>query len=69
MSANYNNAPAFVKHAGIKAWVEQIAKLTQPDAIYWCDGSTEEYDRLCGELVNAGTFKRLNPALKPIRRM
>ncbi len=65
MSANYNNAPAFVKHAGIKAWVEQIAKLTQPDAIYWCDGSTQEYDRLCGELVNAGTFKRLNPELRP----
>ncbi len=65
MSVNYNNAPAFVKHAGIKAWVEQIAKLTQPDAIYWCDGSTQEYDRLCGELVDAGTFKRLNPALRP----
>jgi phosphoenolpyruvate carboxykinase (GTP) len=63
--SNYNNAPAFVKHARIKAWVEQIAKLTQPDAIYWCDGSTEEYDRLSAELVAAGTFKRLNPALRP----
>ncbi len=63
--SNYNNAPAFVKHARIKAWVEQIAKLTQPDAIYWCDGTTEEYDRLSAELVAAGTFKRLNPALRP----
>ena len=65
MSNDYQNAPAFVRHAGIKAWVEQIAKLTQPDAIYWCDGSQAEYDRLCGQLVEAGTFKRLNPALRP----
>ena len=63
--SNYNNAPAFVKHARIKAWVAQIAALTQPDAVYWCDGSTQEYDRLCGDLVEAGTFKRLNPALRP----
>jgi phosphoenolpyruvate carboxykinase (GTP) len=65
LMSNYNNAPAFVKHARIKSWVEQIAKLTQPDAIYWCDGTTEEYDRLSAELVTAGTFKRLNPALRP----
>jgi phosphoenolpyruvate carboxykinase (GTP) len=63
--SNYNNAPAFVKHARIKAWVEQIAKLTQPDTIYWCDGTTEECDRLSAELVTAGTFKRLNPTLRP----
>jgi phosphoenolpyruvate carboxykinase (GTP) len=62
---NYDNAPAFVKHTRLKQWVAQIAKLTQPDAIYWCDGSTAEYDRLCGELVDAGTFTRLNPKLRP----
>jgi phosphoenolpyruvate carboxykinase (GTP) len=63
--SNYTNAPAYVKHARIKAWVEQIAKLTQPDAIVWCDGSSAEYDRLSAELVAAGTFKRLNPSLRP----
>ncbi len=62
---NYDNAPPYVKHARIKQWVQQIAKLTQPDAIYWCDGSTAEYDRLCGELVDAGTFTRLSPTLRP----
>lgn len=62
---NYNNAPAFVKHTRIKTWVQHIAKLTQPDAIYWCDGSTAEYDQLCDQLVQAGTFVRLNPQLRP----
>jgi phosphoenolpyruvate carboxykinase (GTP) len=62
---NYDNAPTFVKHTRIKQWVQHIAKLTQPDAIYWCDGSTAEYDHLCSELVDAGTFVRLNPTLRP----
>ncbi len=62
---NYDNAPVFVGHTRIKQWVQHIAKLTQPDAIYWCDGSTNEYDRLCSELVDAGTFVRLNPSLRP----
>jgi phosphoenolpyruvate carboxykinase (GTP) len=47
------------------SWVEEVAELTQPDAIHWCDGSAEEYDRLCRELVEAGTFARLSDAKRP----
>jgi len=53
------------KNARLTAWVEEIATLTQPDEIYWCDGSAEEYDRLCQQLVDAGTFKRLSDAKRP----
>jgi len=59
------NAPAFVKNAKVLAWVAEIAALTEPDSIYWCDGSQAEYDRLCQQLVDAGTFKKLNPAKRP----
>ena len=46
-------------------WVDEIAALTQPDHIHWCDGSDGEYDRLCAELVAAGTFKKLSDKLRP----
>jgi len=47
------------------AWVEEVAALTEPDAIHWCDGSPEEYDSLCQALVDAGTFERLSDAKRP----
>ena len=56
---------AHTRHARLLQWVADIAELTQPDRIYWCDGSEEEYDRLCGELVEAGTFRRLDEKLRP----
>ncbi len=56
------NTPAYVKNARLIAWVAEMAALCKPDSIYWADGSQEEYDRLCQELVDAGTFKKLNPA-------
>ncbi|MFN8697666.1 MAG: phosphoenolpyruvate carboxykinase (GTP) [Burkholderiales bacterium] len=58
-----NDVPT--KHRKLIAWVEEVAALTQPDRIYWCDGSEEEYNRLCGELVAAGTFRKLNESLRP----
>src|SRR4051812_14010394 len=46
-------------------WVEEVAELTQPDVIHWCDGSAAEYDRMAQDLVDAGTFERLSDAKRP----
>ena len=59
------NVPAYVQHPRLVAWVAEMAALTEAAAVYWCDGSQAEYDRLCADLVAAGTFKRLNPELRP----
>jgi phosphoenolpyruvate carboxykinase (GTP) len=53
------------KHKKLLAWVEEVAQLTQPATIHWCDGSAEEYDALCSELVEAGTFEKLSEAKRP----
>jgi phosphoenolpyruvate carboxykinase (GTP) len=57
--------PAPTKNERLLTWVEEVAALAEPDHVHWCDGSAEEYDRLCQELVDAGTFERLSDAKRP----
>ena len=59
------NVPASVRHVALIDWVARMAALTEARDVHWCDGSTAEYDLLCAQLVAAGTFKKLNPELRP----
>jgi phosphoenolpyruvate carboxykinase (GTP) len=63
LSSVATDAPT--KNRKLTDWVGQIAELTEPDAIHWCDGSAEEYDALCQELVEKGTFEKLSDAKRP----
>lgn len=57
--------PAQIKNQALLTWVEEITALCEPSAVYWCDGSQDEYHELCAVLVANGTFKKLNPQLRP----
>ncbi|NBU98447.1 MAG: phosphoenolpyruvate carboxykinase (GTP) [Spirochaetia bacterium] len=65
MGSSEMQIPSYVKNQKLIDWVNETAELTKPDQVYWCDGSQEEYDRLCEEMVKSKTFIRLNPEKKP----
>lgn len=57
--------PEYVTNTKLRDWVKEMVALCQPDKVHWCDGSQEEYDALCEEMVQSGTFIRLNPEKRP----
>ena len=57
--------PQYVQHDGLRRWVADMVELCKPSDVHWCDGSDEEYERLCDGLVEAGTFTRLNEERRP----
>ena len=63
--ADPSPAPDWVRHRKLREWVAEMVRLARPDRVVWCDGSQEEYDRMCAELVAGGTFLRLNEKLRP----
>jgi phosphoenolpyruvate carboxykinase (GTP) len=60
-----SSATPLSSHTRLRAWVDEWAALTTPDRVEWCDGSADEYDSLCQQLVDGGTFTRLAEAKRP----
>ncbi|MDR3765026.1 MAG: phosphoenolpyruvate carboxykinase (GTP) [Acidobacteriota bacterium] len=65
ISDKQRNSTPLCENKNLQKWVEKIAALTKPSSIYWVDGSDEEYERMCAELVASGTFTKLNQDLWP----
>lgn len=65
MPAETIEIPANVNNEELTSWFKEAVELMEPDAVHWCDGSQEEYDRLCDEMVESGTFIRLNEQKRP----
>ena len=65
MAHTASKPQATTNHTRLRAWVDEVAALTDPDDVHWCDGSAEEYDALAQGLVDAGTFERLSDAKRP----
>ena len=59
------NIPAEITNSELKRWVTEMVELCKPDNVHWCDGSQDEYDRLCAQMVESGTFIRLNQEKRP----
>lgn len=57
--------PEYVKNDKAKDWIREIVTLCKPEKIHWCDGSQEEYEQLCREMVESGTLRKLNPEKRP----
>ena len=60
-----DEAPDYVRHAGLRQWVVHVAGLTKPERVMWCDGSASEYEQLCRQLVHSGTLIALDSQLRP----
>ncbi|WP_129632073.1 phosphoenolpyruvate carboxykinase (GTP) [Candidatus Oscillochloris fontis] len=57
--------PAYITHPRLMEWLKEMVALCEPDSVHFCDGSQEEYDTLCNQMVESGTFIRLNPEKRP----
>jgi len=65
MVTTLEQAPAYVLNKAFLLWLEEVVELCQPETIHWCDGSEDEFNRLCARLVEGGTFRKLNPEKRP----
>ncbi|HEX6006793.1 MAG TPA: phosphoenolpyruvate carboxykinase, partial [Burkholderiales bacterium] len=65
IEANTIAVPDYIRHKKLRGWLHEMVELCKPERVYFCDGSQAEYDRLCSELVEAGTFIKLNEAKRP----
>jgi len=59
------DAPGYVRHPRLLAWIREVAGRARPERIVWCDGSEQEYDQLCAQMVDSGMLRRLDPVRRP----